>query len=127
MIEQILGTSFDVSAAGATDATATCVLQTKAGSYPDLTLAVTPVNVEPAAFLSTAKPSGAAAVAELGKAGYTAGVPAVEPAGPGVEVGWLSGNGRLLVLRYRCRPGSDESALSDKLVALAKKIDRDGV
>jgi hypothetical protein len=44
-----------------------------------------------------------------------------------VEVGWLSGNGRLLVLRYRCPSevtAEEVGALTPKLVALAKEVEQ---
>jgi hypothetical protein len=72
-------------------------------------------------------PKGAAPVDELGKVGYTVTLAPDAGAGPAVEVGWLSGNSRILVLRYRCPAATgpdDVGALSPKLVALAKKIDQ---
>ncbi|MCW2637727.1 MAG: hypothetical protein JWP76_33, partial [Dactylosporangium sp.] len=129
-VEQIVGTSFDVAAAGATGDTFTCVLQTNSGSYPDLTLAVTAVNVDAAAFMSTVSPKRSAAVTALGKAGYSAVLSPGAGAGQGVEIGWLSGNNQLLVLRYRCAPAAtsgDVDAVTPKLVELAKKIDKNSV
>jgi hypothetical protein len=129
-IEQIVGTSFDVAAASAAGDTFTCALQTKSGSYPDLTLAVTAVNVDAAAFMSTVSPKRSAAVTALGKAGYSAVLSPGAGAGPGVEIGWLSGNNQLLVLRYRCAPAAtsgDVDAVNPKLVELAKKIDQNSV
>jgi hypothetical protein len=117
-------------AASAAGDTFTCALQTKSGSYPDLTLAVTAVNVDAAAFMSTVSPKRSAAVTALGKAGYSAVLSPGAGAGPGVEIGWLSGNNQLLVLRYRCAPAAtsgDVDAVNPKLVELAKKIDQNSV
>jgi hypothetical protein len=130
VVEQAVGTSFDVAAAGAAGGTFTCVLQTRSGSFPDLTLAVTAVDVDAGAFMQTVAPKGSVAVTGLGKAGYSAVMPAGGGAGPGVEIGWISGNDRLVVLRYRCRPDApavDVGATTAKLVALAKKIDQTSV
>jgi hypothetical protein len=130
VIEQSIGTSFDVAAASANGDTFTCVLQTNSGSYPDLTLAVTVVGADPAEVMPAVRPQGSAAVTALGKAGYSAVVPAGAGAGPGVEIGWIAGNGRLLVLRYRPAPAAasgEVAALAPKLVALAKRIDQAGV
>jgi hypothetical protein len=130
VIEQTVGTAFDVAAAGANGDTFTCVLQTNSGSSPDLTLAVTVVNADPAEVMPAVRPPASAAVTALGRAGYSAVVPAGAGAGPGVEVGWIAGNGRLLVLRYRQAPDAasgDVAALTPKLVALAKRIDQAGV
>jgi hypothetical protein len=127
IIEQVVGTSFDVAAASDTDETFTCVVQTKGESFPDLTLAVTATDADAAVFKSTMQPKGAAPVAGLGKIGYTLTTPAGGGAGPGIEVGWLSGNGRIMVLRYRfpaTTGAADAGALAPKMVALAKKVDQ---
>jgi hypothetical protein len=126
VIEQVIGVSFDVAAASTAENTFTCVLQRATGSYPDLTLAVTPTAADAGVFASTVQPAGAAAVGDLGRIGYSASVPATADAGPAVEVGWLSGNDRLLILRYRGPAGPDDSAaMVGKLTALAKRIDRE--
>jgi hypothetical protein len=127
VIEQIVGTSFDVAAASAANDTFTCVLQQKSASYPDLTLAVSPTDADPATFRSTVAPKGAVPVNELGKVGYSAPLAPNASAGPAVEIGWLSGNSRILLLRYRCpalASPDDVGALTPKLVTLAKKIDQ---
>jgi hypothetical protein len=128
VIEQVLGVSFDVAAASNADDTSTCVLQQVTGSYPDLTLAVTPSIADAGVFASTVQPAGAASVADLGRIGYSVILPVTADAGPAVEVGWLSGNDRLLILRYRGAAGPDErAALVPKLTALAKRIDRESL
>jgi hypothetical protein len=127
VVEQIVGTSFDVAASSAASDTFTCALQTNGASFPDLTLAVTSVSADAAVFKSTVVPKGSTSVAGLGRAGYSVVRPADSGAGPAVEVGWLSGNGRLLVLRYRCPSAvtaSDAAALVPKIAALAKKVDQ---
>jgi hypothetical protein len=128
VIEQVLGVAFDVAAAGTADDTFTCVLQQLAGTYPDLTLAVTRTGADADVFASTVQPAGAASVAGLGRIGYSVSLPATADAGSAVEVGWLSGDDRLLILRYRVAGGPDESvALVPKLTALAKRIDRESL
>jgi hypothetical protein len=128
VVEQVVGTSFDVAAASQAGDTFVCVLQqAKSGSYPDLTLAVSPTDANPAVFTATVSPKGAAPVPDLGKIGYSASVPAAADTGPAVEVGWLSGNNRLLVLRYHCprsATADDIGGLTPKLVVLARKIDQ---
>jgi hypothetical protein len=76
-VERIVGTSFDVSASSMSMSTETftCVLQASSGSYPDLTLAVTPLAGDSAMFKSTVAPKGSAAVTALGKAGYSRAAP----------------------------------------------------
>ena len=71
--------------------------------------------------------AGATAVADLGRAAYRVGLPASGNAGLGVEVGWLTGNGRLIVLQFRFPAGTADTqveALVPKLVTLARQIDQ---
>jgi hypothetical protein len=127
VVEQIVGTSFDVSAAGNQDGTFTCVLQAAGAGYPDLMVAVTGTDADPGVFQGAVAPKGSTAVPGLGRQAYSSAVPAAADAGPGAEVGWLSGDGRLLTLRYRCAPAAppaEAAAVTPKLIILAKKIDR---
>jgi hypothetical protein len=130
VIATAIGVQFDVAAAGTTSATFTCVLQQTAASLPDLSLAVTSTQADATIFKTTVVPKGAPPVANLGKVGYSAAIPAAAAAGPGLEIGWLSGNQRLIVLRYHSSSGTapgDVNALLPKLVDLAKKIDQTSV
>jgi hypothetical protein len=125
-----LGVAFEVAAASSNGDSYTCVLQRVDADLPDLSLAVSPTLADPNVFKSTVAPKGAPVLNDLGKVGYSVDVPAADGAGPGVEVGWLSGNQRLMTLRYRGAAGTapaDASALTPKLVALAKKIDQASV
>lgn len=129
VVEQALDVSFEVAATGQQDATATCVLRKAGASVPDLTLAVTPTTVDPTIFRNSVVPKGAAVLTGLGKVAYQAGIPAAPDSGrgPGVEVGWLSGNNRILVLR--CTLPADASAqtateLPNRMVELARKVDQ---
>ena len=127
MVSAMLGAqaTFDVAAAGTHLETYTCVLQRHAASLPDLTLAVTPVSSDPTKFTRSA-PAGSVALPGLGKAAYGIVRPAAAGVGPVVEVGWLSANGRLLVLRYRMPPGTkkaDSDAMATRLPELAKVVD----
>jgi hypothetical protein len=129
VVEQTLGLSFEVAAGGQQDATQTCVLQRAGVTVPDLTLAVTPTKVDPTIFRNTVMPKGASALTGLGKAAYQAPVaPAPQSGrGPGAEVGWLSGNNRILVLRCTLpveAPAEIATGLPAKLVELAKKVDQ---
>lgn len=126
IVEAAIGVRFAVAAAAANAATFTCVLQPDDASVPDLSLAVTATEADMSVFRSTVIPKGGTPIEDLGKVGYRIGVPASATAGPGVEVGWLSGNQRLMVLRYHSATGTapgDVDALAPKLVDLAKKID----
>lgn len=120
-IADALGVRFDVAAASRQGSTNTCVVQRGEADRPDLVLAVTKTTADAAIFRSTMVPKGAQAVTGLGKAAYRARV-----GGPGVEVGWLSGDGRLITLRFTAAPGKQPVAV-DALVALAKKVDKSSV
>lgn len=129
VVEQLLGLTFEVAAGGQQEATQTCVLQRTGTTVPDLALAVTPSNADATIFKSSVMPKGAAAVGGLGKAGYQAAVnpPPNSGRGPGVEIGWLAANKRILVLRATLAPdATPQSAqeLGPKLVELAKKVDQ---
>ena len=70
-----------------------------------------------------------ATVTGLGKAGYSRSVSATGGAGTAAEVGWLSGNQRLMTLRYRTPPGTAPATATrivPKLVVLAKRVDQAG-
>jgi hypothetical protein len=125
-IASVVGTGFDVAAASQAGATYTCVLEQTRAKLPDLSLSVTATQADAGIFKTTVMPSGAAAVAGLGKSGYSTSLPAGSGAGPAVEIGWLSGNQRLITLRLRTPAGTvlaETAALLPKLVTLAKQID----
>jgi hypothetical protein len=122
-----LGTAFTVSAAADTSGTFSCVLQESSGSYPRLSLSITATNLSPADFTADVKPKGSASVAELGKTAYEAQMTATKSAGPVIEVGWLSGNGRLIIFRYAFPTGTSpevSKALAPKMVNLSKIVDQ---
>jgi len=121
------GAVFDVAAADQVNETYTCVLQRQGASLPDLSLSVTSVqDLDPTTFKAKVQPKTATAVPDLGKLGYSVVRPATGGAGPAVEVGWLSGNQRLIVLRLRTAAGTGQDQARDlvpKLVVLARTID----
>jgi hypothetical protein len=122
-----LGTAFTVSAAADTSGTFSCVLQESSASFPRLTLSITATNLSPADFTADVKPKGSTSVAELGKTAYGAQVSATKSAGPVIEVGWLSGNDRLITFRYAFPTGTSAAvskALAPKMVNLAKIVDQ---
>jgi hypothetical protein len=126
VVAAAIGTNFAVAASGTAGATFTCVLEPSQGTLPDLSLAVTATEADPYVFRSSVVPKGATVIEDLGKVGYRLPVAAGGGAGPGLEIGWLSANQRLMVLRYRGAngaAGADLDALVPKLVDLAKKID----
>ena len=125
-IEQAIGTRFDVSAATANRKTYTCVVQAQEASRPDLALSVTATSADASIFKDEMVPKGAKQVKSLGKAAYRRTLAPGKGHGAGVEIGWLSGDGRLLSLRYTFAAGHDKAvadAFAPKLITLAKKID----
>jgi len=129
-VQQDIGVSFDVSAAGESQNTFTCVLQKQGIDLPDLTLAVTPTAVDSTVFRASVQPKGAAVVANLGRVAYSVTLPPAAASGPVVEVGWLAGNGRLMILRYRSpvtAAAAEATAMVPKLVTLAKQVDLSSV
>lgn len=124
VVNKALGSSFNVAAAADKSGTYTCVLETSKADVPNLTIAITSTDLTVAEFKSLAVPSGSASVTGLGKIGYSEQIAAAKTTGAGVEVGWLSGNGRLIVMRYTlAADGSVGSGLTDQVVALARTVD----
>jgi hypothetical protein len=125
-VAQTIGVTFDVAAKGQSGETYSCVLQRAGGrSVPDLTLAVSGTTADAAVFRATVTPKGATEVKDFGMLAYALPVAAAGDAGPGIEVGWLSGDGRLYVLRYRSAKDApiDPAALTPKMAELAHKVD----
>jgi hypothetical protein len=125
-IQQTVGMSFDLAAASQQGDTYTCAVQARGASLPDLLLAVTEAFVDEATYKATVQPKGATAVPGVGKIAYSITFADSVKAGPGAEVGWLAGNGRLITLRMRLPVGGTEqeaAALVPKLVDLAKEVD----
>lgn len=125
-IEEVTGVRFDVSAASRHDKTDTCVLRGEDADGPELALSVSPTTADAAIFADEVVPRGGKTVKGLGKAAYRVAVKPAKNTGPGLEVGWLTGDKRLASLHYTFPEGEDQAAaeeFADKLVALAKKID----
>jgi hypothetical protein len=126
VIEQAIGVRFDVSAASQVRQTSTCVVRSEKVERPDLTLSVTATSADASVFKSDVMPSGSQSVSGLGKVAYRLTESPKKGSGPAVEIGWLSGDGRLIILRYVLAAGPDRDAadaVAGKLITLAKKIE----
>jgi hypothetical protein len=126
VIEKAVGVRFDVAAANRQGATHTCVVQASNANHPDLVLTVSTATANAAVFRSTLVPKTAKTVKGLGLAAYQLTIKASQGQGPGLEVGWLSGDSRLITLRFTFAAGAGQAAvaaLQGKLVELAKKVD----
>jgi hypothetical protein len=123
VINAALGTRFDVAAAANKSGTYTCVVQGNT-TYPDLTLSITATTLTTTDFTANLKPSGSTTVAKLGKIGYSAEIKATGKTGPAMEIGWLSGNGRVIIMRYTADVGTAvASSVTDGMVSLARTVD----
>jgi hypothetical protein len=130
-VEELIGVQFDVAASAAKEATATCVLRHAATVFPDLTLASTPTTATADSFRATGVPPGAVPISDVGVVAYQLVRPAPaggDPAGPGpaLEIGWLSKDGRLMVVRFRFGADAQQAAadaLAPRLAELAKFLD----
>lgn len=122
-VRQDLGVAFTVAASADTSGSYTCLLRTSTANLPDLVLAITATDLSPAEFVSDVQPKGATAVTKLGKVGYVEQLAAASGAGPAIEVGWLSGNDRLIMLRYTSPTGTDPAALTTPMITLARHVD----
>jgi hypothetical protein len=125
-IAATIGVRFAVAAAARQGETSTCAVQGASTPYPDLVLAVTPTIADAAAFNATIRPPAGTAVGELGLVAYTVPVQATATTGPGVEVGWLTGNGRLIMMQYHLAPAAnpaDVLAATQGVIAFAKRVD----
>lgn len=126
-IEQKIGVTFTIAAAGESADTSTCVVQTETGDYPDLALAVVETTKADARlFLDTLMPSKATKLKGLGKAGYRLITPAGADRGPIVEIGWLSEASQLQTLKFTFAKGATSSAvntMSSRLLDLAAAMD----
>ena len=125
-IQEKIGVKFNVAASDQVDDTSTCVVQTVARAWPDLTLSVvesTPADAD--LFLADLKPRKAKTVKGLGKAAYRLNSAASGDHGPVVEIGWLSEAKQLQTLRFTFAKGAKSTDVSDmntKLLALAKAM-----
>jgi hypothetical protein len=119
-----LGSNFDVAASADKTGSYTCVVQSSSASFPDLTLSITATDLDTTDFQSDVVPKSSTKVSGLGKAGYEIEHAAANGAGPSIEVGWLSGNDRLIVMVYAYAPdGQLDPALVTKMDSLARTVD----
>jgi len=126
-VKKQLGTAFTVAAAADSSGSYTCVLQESSGTYPSLVLSITATDLSTADFKANVVPDGSSSVSELGRIAYELQAPATKTAGPAVEIGWLSGNNRLIMFRYTFPTGTASAvatALGPKMVSLSKIVDQ---
>lgn len=123
LVAEVIGIRFDIAAASRQGATYTCLLRPLANPHPGLALSITATTIDATILREEVAPRGARAVKGLGKAGYQATVAGSGAQRPAVEVGWLSGDQRLISLRYTVADGEDPAELAPRLLTLARRID----
>jgi hypothetical protein len=120
------GTRFDTAGGGRQDETLTCALTQSSSQFPYLTLAMTPTTVDEAIFTARVIPGGASPIGDLGKVAYHLVIAPAGPAGPAIELGWLSSSTRLMILRYTFAPSTPPEEVTEmgpKLVTLAQQVE----
>ncbi len=118
------GMRFEVAAAGGSGKAMSCVLQLIDARYPDLTLSAVPSKADARTYNNTVRPKGAKWLPGVGETAYSRTLAPVGAAGPAVEVGWLSHDGRLMSLRYTYPAGAAAApSLVSRLAALARQVD----
>jgi hypothetical protein len=123
-INTALGTNFDVAASADKSDSYTCVVQSSSDSFPDLTLSITATDLSASDFQSDVAPPKSKKVSSLGKVGYEIEHAASGGNGPTIEVGWLSGNERLIVMMYAYAPDEQtDPTLVGKMDELARAVD----
>lgn len=123
-INTALGTQFDVAASADKSDSYTCVVQGSGASFPDLTLSITATDLTVSDFQTDVAPKKSNKVSSLGKVGYEVEHPAAGGNGPTIELGWLSGNERLIVMTYAYPPDATvDPAMVGKMTTLARAVD----
>lgn len=123
-LERVLGITFTLAASSSLETSNSCVLRSEQDNLPELSLTVSPTTADVAVFKAAVQPSGATAVTGLGKIGFQAARNADASRAASVEVGWLAGNARLLMLKLSLPAGTNPTDLTPKVVELAKEVDR---
>jgi hypothetical protein len=126
-LERLLGQHYTIAASAKNATTNTCVVRTEEAAVPEVAVSVTPSKADVAVFNDVVKPKGSTAVAGVGRAAYQQVTAAKAPNGPLLEIGWLTGDARLLFLRWTLAPGADATAAAPKLVELAKALDKSSI
>lgn len=125
-INKDLGSSFNTAGAADKNGTYTCVVLAGAATRPNLTLSITATTLTTTDFTATVVPGGTKPVSQLGKIGYLEHIKPAGSTGPAIEIGWLSGNERLIIMRYSMAGGTPDAtatAAEAGMTALAKTVD----
>ena len=85
-----------------------------------------PTSADLESFELDLMPEDADEVERLGRMGYVVAVEPVDDRGPGLEVGWLSADGRLVTLALTMpkETDADPTDYADGLIEVARTVDR---
>lgn len=119
-----LGLAFDVAAARSHDDAHACVLRATTAPLPNVVLTVVPTSADLESFELDLTPEDAEEVERLGQIGYLAELVGGDDRGPGLEVGWLSADERLVTLALTLPDGEDPTAYAEGLIEVARTVDR---
>jgi hypothetical protein len=127
LIERLIGIRFEAAASHRIGDTSTCVVQVQGADRPDLALSVVEgLSADADLFTTEIVPAGATKLRTLGRAGYRSVSKATGDHGPVVEVGWLSTDRQLIILRFTFPQGASKaeaSTMAGRVTALARKLD----
>ncbi|WFE19435.1 hypothetical protein O7621_15900 [Solwaraspora sp. WMMD937] len=127
VVEQTVGFRFEVAAANKHDKTQSCVLRPAEEPLPDLMVSISDTKASASVFADDVAPVGAKEIKDLGKAAYWIPVKPDPDTGYGaaLEVNWITGDPKLISLRWTFAPGDDELSaveLAPKMVELARVV-----
>lgn len=129
LIEEQIGVLFDVAAANRTGTAASCVVQSAGAARPDLSLSVVEsTEADAAVFTAELMPPGATKVKKLGVVAYRRIDKASGDHGPVIELGWLSADKQLMIMRFTFAVGAspaDAETMAGRMVALARAVNGD--
>jgi hypothetical protein len=125
-INNDLGSTFDTAGSADKGGTYTCVVQAGSDARPNLTLSITATTLTTTDFTATVVPASTKPVTQLGKIGYIKHIAPAGTTGPAIEIGWLSGNERLIIMRYSMASSSTDADATDAeagMIKLARTVD----
>ncbi|GAA4898799.1 hypothetical protein LX16_0879 [Stackebrandtia albiflava] len=120
-LSQATGETFSVAVAGGEGEVTSCVVQTTAGSFPDVTLTKAKTATDADTYRAEIPPEDSQDVDELGKAAYSVVREAVPGGGPVVEIGWLT-DGHMYSLRYTTALDTEAEAAEATVAALVEVV-----
>lgn len=126
VVESELGVRFDTAGSARVGDTVTCALTRTEQAYPDLIVSISPTTADELIFRTAVAPDRSTAVKGLGLIAYRSSIAPSGDAGSGIEIGWLTRSGRIVIIRYTVAPDTsadDLETIYPSLLTLARRID----